>query len=323
MKVQIISDIHLEYYNNDFRNFSSIIKPISDNIDNTPKVLFLAGDIGKIDHPTFKPFMDYVSENWDEIYYVAGNHEFYQTARDKEQCKTIQELEAEYDDFFLEYWNIYYLHNKYSYATQPVYHIWNEETGMLYFILGNTGWSYYDKEAAKYYNYTPNDSNYIYTKVTYCYGNGNIIPKKFNINDKDISNLSEKCLFNIGLTFDKSKTEYEYYKWNKIYEIEDKYTDKIKDVKFICLTHFPFANFEKTSHPDYQEQPGYLKSYFCNDYDMHKQYLNMYNIFISGHTHYSYDYKEGNVRFISNQKGYKDDLIIKNKGFKKDCIFEI
>ena len=33
--------------------------------------------------------------------------------------------------------------------------------------------------------------------------------------------------------------------------------------------------------------------------------------------------EEGETRFISNQKGYKDDFKIKNKGFKKDCVFEI
>lgn len=318
MKVQIISDIHLEHYNNEFRDFASIIKPNPEC-----KVLFLAGDIGQIDHSTFKPFMNYVSENWDEIYYVAGNHEFYQTARDKEQCKTIQELEAEYDEFFLEYSNINYLHNKYSYATQPVYHIWNEETGMLYFILGNTGWSYYDEEAANYYTYTLNDSNYIYTKVTYCYGNGDIIPKKFLIKHKDISKLSEKCLYNIKMSCHENDNENEVYKWYKIHEIEAKYFDKIEDIRFICLTHFPFANFEKTSHPDYHNQPEYLKSYFCNDYSKYKRYLYSYNIFIAGHTHYSYDYKEGDKRFISNQKGYKDDLRIKNKEFKENCVFEI
>ena len=313
MKVQIISDIHLEMYGDNFSNFESIIKP---EINCT--VLFLAGDIGYIHHPTFKPFMNYVSENWNEIYYVCGNHEFYQTKNNITKCKTIEDLETEYEEFFLEYWNIYYLHNNYTYENQSVYHIWNEETGILYFILGNTGWSFYDNDSDSDSDSDSdnmiNDTKYIYTKSN----NNHNIDKLHNLK------LHLKCLKNIQLSISNYKKDNEKYKWDKIYKIEDKYIDKVKDVKFICLTHFPYAHYNKVSHNYYHYQPEILKNYFCNDYSRYNKYLDMYDIFIAGHTHYSYDYKEGfSKRFISNQKGYYNENYSKNKDFKMNCCFEI
>lgn len=307
MKVQIISDIHLEYYNKNFCDFKSIIKPEKDC-----KILFLAGDIGHIEHSTFRPFMDYVSENWNEIYYVCGNHEFYQTDTNINNCKTIEELEYEYDELFLEYWNIYYLHNNYNPETQVVYYIWDEETGILYFILGNTAWSFYNNSNTS--NIILNDFNYIYTT------NNNL--KQTTIDTTYSLNKHFKCLNNLKLSFNDNKKE-DSFKWDKIHKIEDKYADKIKDVKFICLTHFPFGNFNKVSHCDYHNQPVVLKDYFCNNIEKYKKYLNMYQIFIAGHTHYSYDYEEFHTRFISNQNGYNDELRIKNKNFKSDCVYEI
>lgn len=62
MRIQVISDIHLEFIKNILK-----IEPKTD-------YLFLAGDIGKLDlinssQCLYRKFMDYVSK--------IGNHEFY------------------------------------------------------------------------------------------------------------------------------------------------------------------------------------------------------------------------------------------------------
>jgi predicted phosphodiesterase len=308
MKVQIISDIHLEHYPDDFRDFEQIIKsePGCD-------ILFLAGDIGNIKYETYKPFLDYVSNNWKEIYYVLGNHEFYSGLKIN-QAKTYEDTLLEYRELILEYWNIYLL----TELDDDIFHIWDEDTGMLYFIIGNIGWSFVnfnDDEIKKYIN----DGKYIYTKDE--------TNKIKTVDNNWFLNKHLDCLKNLRI-INKNNT---CQNFNKLCDIEDIYADKIVDVKFICLTHFPFSEFEKTSHSKYHSQKKELQDYFCNNFDTYKKYLN-YDIYIAGHTHYSYDFRSSlynnidtteTIRFISNQKGYPGDLLILNKNFQNTCIFDI
>ena len=44
---------------------------------------------------------------------------------------------------------------------------------------------------------------------------------------------------------------------------------------------------------------------------------------ISGHTHWSYDINIDNVRYISNQIGYKNECLSGETNFEPDKIFEI
>lgn len=92
--------------------------------------------------------------------------------------------------------------------------------------------------------------------------------------------------------------------------------------KTIIVSHFPPTQ-NNTSDPIYNGQPQNIKNYFA-----HKNILNEIktdNIvcWISGHTHYSYDFIENNIRCISNQFGYKDELIKSQTKLNIDGIFEI
>ena len=62
---QLISDIHLEF---------GAIKKISKCAD----YLILAGDIGYPDQKLFKDFLSNTSKIFNKVFYVAGNHEYYQ-----------------------------------------------------------------------------------------------------------------------------------------------------------------------------------------------------------------------------------------------------
>jgi predicted phosphohydrolase len=76
--------------------------------------------------------------------------------------------------------------------------------------------------------------------------------------------------------------------------------------KIIVLTHFP-PLIEGTNHPKYDDSP-YTK-YFANDFlEMGISTKNI-NLWISGHTHYSYNIQKHNCRFFSNQMGYPDEKI--------------
>jgi hypothetical protein len=67
-RIQYVSDLHLEFY--DKLAFPLVVKPVA-------RYLALAGDIGKPGYPLFTSFLQYVSHNWDRVFYVPGNHEYY------------------------------------------------------------------------------------------------------------------------------------------------------------------------------------------------------------------------------------------------------
>ena len=125
MKFQVFSDLHLENYSNHtFKCFEPI----------TP-ILFLAGDIGHIEEDLYKKFMDYVSENWEYVYVVLGNHEFYNDYyADTEYKYSYEELFDMYEDFFLEYSNIVLV-------TEGNYYKINDKytDGEDIYIIGGTG----------------------------------------------------------------------------------------------------------------------------------------------------------------------------------------
>jgi DNA repair exonuclease SbcCD nuclease subunit len=80
--------------------------------------------------------------------------------------------------------------------------------------------------------------------------------------------------------------------------------------KTIIITHFPPIQ-ENTSNPKFVSSKQFIKDYFAwnnniiiNDYNLNK---NIY-CWISGHTHYSYDFMKNNIRFISNQFGYSTEV---------------
>jgi len=91
MRAQIYSDIHLEFYHTYPR-----IEPQCDT-------LILTGDIGKLHLQHWRDFIAYCSQNWNTVYYVLGNHEFY-------HCKkSIQTLKEHYTALFETYSNIHLL----------------------------------------------------------------------------------------------------------------------------------------------------------------------------------------------------------------------
>jgi hypothetical protein len=91
MRIQVLSDCHLECY----RRIPKI-EPFAE-------LLILAGDIGKLHDQTFIDFINYASQNWKLIVFVAGNHEYYNAHY------TYDELYQKYSEFFQQYDNVYFL----------------------------------------------------------------------------------------------------------------------------------------------------------------------------------------------------------------------
>jgi predicted phosphodiesterase len=90
--IQYTSDLHLERYVTQ-PAYESILKPAA-------PYLALAGDIG---HPQqLAPLFAWAAPQWDRIFYVAGNHEYY-GASYEERFQELQELVKPYE-------NLHFLH---------------------------------------------------------------------------------------------------------------------------------------------------------------------------------------------------------------------
>ncbi len=86
MRVQYVSDLHLEFY----EKLAAIPQ-----IDVVGDVLVLAGDVGYPTKPLFWKFMEEQSRRFKNIIYVPGNHEYYHTnaAIEKHRLLTIDEMD--------------------------------------------------------------------------------------------------------------------------------------------------------------------------------------------------------------------------------------
>lgn len=88
MRIQYISDLHLEFPENRL-----YIKQNLDKLKNQAHVLIIAGDlvtfdkIGDIDW-----FFDYVSKNFGRTYWIPGNHEWYRSNIKDEKFSFKQEI---------------------------------------------------------------------------------------------------------------------------------------------------------------------------------------------------------------------------------------
>lgn len=72
MKIQYASDLHLEFRDNSSFLKQNPLKPVGD-------ILVLVGDIGYLNDDNYSkhPFWDYVSDNFQQVIVVVGNHELY------------------------------------------------------------------------------------------------------------------------------------------------------------------------------------------------------------------------------------------------------
>jgi predicted phosphodiesterase len=111
MKIQYISDIHLE-----FRSTIPNIEPLAD-------VLVLAGDIGYPFSAIYSEFLQHVSQKFKKVFLVAGNHEYYN------DTKTMEEINEQITSVAQEHINICFLNDSWE--------LWEG-----YKFVGSTLWSH-------------------------------------------------------------------------------------------------------------------------------------------------------------------------------------
>ena len=161
--------------------------------------------------------------------------------------------------------------------------------------------------------------------------------------DKDIyiigSTFWTQSPFSNDSIFNHSLNDYEYIFWEKRQKVlpsninhmskidSDFITeqlDLLKDKQIIMATHFP-PHSEGTSHPKYSGEQDLIKQYFAwpnNTFNTFNKYNNI-KCWISGHTHFSYDFIKDNVRLISNQYGYRREMLSGESSFNSDNVYDI
>ncbi len=104
MKIQYISDIHLEFYNELPKD---IIKPVGD-------VLCVAGDIGFPYSLQYEQFLEHVNKLFKKVFIIAGNHEYYSSKGNRHH--TMEEIDARIRQIIkeCELDNVTYLDNDYE-----------------------------------------------------------------------------------------------------------------------------------------------------------------------------------------------------------------
>lgn len=239
MKLQIYSDLHLEFY----KSFPKIERKCD--------YLVLAGDIGKLSDVNYKEFIQYCSENWKHTIVVLGNHEFY-------NCKnTYSKLLQKYNYYFSLFDNVTLL---------------EKEKILLedYEIIGLTMWSYISETYKDLINCPKKIKQYILKNEK-----KRLVPIGYN---------------GINILFEESKQWLlKNYNPNK---------------KTIIITHHPITQ-KNVCQDIYKHQSLERTSVFSTNIELNP---NNTCICISGHTHFSHDFVDNNIRYISNQMGYVDEI---------------
>lgn len=285
IKIQYVSDIHLETRNG--QKFSDILKPEA-------PYLALCGDIGNFSSPLYEPFIEYCSKLFEHVFYIAGNHEFYNskvnidkymaiinlnTITDlmqlklQEQILTIEETLESIAKLCDKFQNVHFLN-------KSVYQIPSTD----YHIIGCTLWSNVDMD--------------IYTLIQF--------------NDfKKIMETKTKLLH---------PGAYKQMHSNHRQFLEDiicNISSTNENAKIIVLTHH-CPTFKVIDDKYLTEENYDANTFFASDLE----YLFGENVkaWLCGHTHGCKQVTINNTIVATNTYGYLNEKV---SGFNKSAIIEI
>ncbi|AYV82461.1 MAG: metallophosphatase [Hyperionvirus sp.] len=142
LHMQVISDIHLEFIEGAI--FQKIVRPVAPN-------LAICGDLGLPYVDSYDNFLSKCSQNFKNVFLIAGNHEYYQWKRKEGQKMTMGEVDSLIETLTKKYANVRYLNNK--------YHVLDNK----FAIIGTTLWSEIKPINYYYAQNGLNDYNQIYS----------------------------------------------------------------------------------------------------------------------------------------------------------------
>lgn len=150
LDIQIVSDLHIEFWAN--KKQFNFIKPVA-------PVLALLGDIcccgNDKDFDLFKRFINEILPLYEQIIFIAGNHEYYYNSSSNPEYKnTIEGIDEKIKQFFKSTSNKLYFLNNSSIKLSD-----GKET---YIIIGTTLWSWIPEIRRANIQSQMNDYSFIY-----------------------------------------------------------------------------------------------------------------------------------------------------------------
>lgn len=278
IKIQYVSDLHLEHHKN-----NKVFKKIEKLAD--CENICVLGDIGYPETNIYREFMTYCSDNWENVFWVLGNHCYYH--KPKTEIKTMSEIENYVKQILPK--NVYFMNNDYIYLnkqTNQVSKYIDQEfnTDNYIKIIGSTLWSNIDNDTANYLN----DYNEIYShKISNDFGFNIFKLLKPEIT-KNMFQSSKKFILN---------------------EIND-------NVNSLIITHH---GIHPLCQGYYLGSP--LESGYVTEIPEIFQSKNVIAA-ICGHTHSSINLEVNGIKLLSNCYGYKGEKqdIVK---FNPKAVLEI
>ena len=153
--IKVLSDIHLE-----LRRYIPLqVKQYLTKKSSYPTIVGLCGDIGDPHTPLYRNIISLASNNNDHVIIVAGNHEYYNSIKNKICPITMDEIKDKILDITKSFQNVTFLDNNKLY-------LYNHK------LLGTTLWSKIHN--IEHISKAITDYNMIYINNT------NIIPKHTN-----------------------------------------------------------------------------------------------------------------------------------------------
>ena len=101
MRLRYFSDLHLEFLTpNRLHSFLRNIPP------GRNEVCIVAGDVGNPTQANYRTFIDFLRDNFQQSFVIAGNHEYYHATHRMDQTNHIMQ------EYFQSFDNVRFLHNE-------------------------------------------------------------------------------------------------------------------------------------------------------------------------------------------------------------------
>ncbi len=273
---QLVSDLHLEFVNG--LRFSDYVVPSAPN-------LVVCGDLGNPFKTNMKDFFRHASENFDKVFYVPGNHEYYSLEwvgknqkMDAGPPKDHAEFDDEMESLVSEFPNIHLLNNQ-TYDFDPTTR-----------LIGSTMWSPIEPS-----------SECLVTSRIACY---RYIWEK---RDGKITTIVPS-------------TVNAWFKTNRGFLLEQLKKCKNEGKKAIVLTHhMPSEECveKRFLRPEFKQLNC---AFFAPMEDVLREYADTISVWMFGHTHCSIDHRHFfGCRCVCNPAGYNHE---RNLRYKKDFVIK-